>query len=354
MNLKIINKNKLKKVFTFSFLLLFLVFSYILVSLVEAKAVISSENKLDNALKDMEICLGGEAVGIKILSTGVLVIKIEGTSELLIGDIILEINNVKIDTNDALINEVQKSKNNDILLKINRNGEIKNIICKAKFSDTTNMYELGLWVKDSSAGVGTISFYDRKSMRFAALGHGITETANNVIIPINSGGIVKTKITEITKGQRKSPGDIKGVLYTDVLGQIIKNTSFGIYGTLETNMCNEKDVIKVAKKMEIKEGPAKLYCTLDDNQVHEFDVNIDRVLYNSTGNKNMVVQITDESLLSKTGGIVQGMSGSPIVQNGKLIGAVTHVFYNDPTQGYAVFAETMINDMLNIDNENDK
>lgn len=132
--------------------------------------------------------------------------------------------------------------------------------------------------------------------------------------------------------QEKLHGDIKGVLYTDVLGQIIKNTAYGIYGSLEENMYKEKDTIEVASKLEVVEGPAKIYCTLDDNKVNEYDVNIERVLYNSTGNKNMVIKITDEVLLEKTGGIVQGMSGSPIVQNGKLVGAITHVFYNEPTE----------------------
>lgn len=349
MNFKSINIKNSKRLITFCVLLLFLVFSYIIVSFIEAKTTFSDESKLENALKDMEICLGGEAVGIKILATGVLVMGIEDTSPLSIGDIILEINNIPIDTNDALIKEIQKSQDNDVLLKINRDGELKAVSIKPKYSETTKMYELGLWVKDSSAGVGTISFYDRKNMKFASLGHGITETANNIIIPINSGGIVKTKITEITKGERKAPGDIKGILYTDVLGQIVKNTSFGIYGILDVNMCVKKEKTDVAKKMEVVEGPAKIYCTLDDNKVHEFNVNVDRVLYNSTGNKNMVIKITDEELLNKTGGIVQGMSGSPIVQNGKLVGAITHVFYNDPTQGYGVFAETMINDMISID-----
>ena len=349
MNIKFINIKNSKKIISFFFLLIFLIISYIVVACIETKAAFSSENKLNSTLNDMEICLGGEAVGIKILATGVLVMGVENQSNLSIGDIILEINNVPIDSNTALMEEIQKSNGENIKLKINRNDEIKNITVKAEYSNDTKMYELGLWVKDSSAGVGTISFYDKKSMRFASLGHGITETSNNVIIPINSGGIVKTKITEITKGEKKKPGDIKGTLYTNVLGQIIKNTSYGIYGTLDVDMCSNKEEIEVAKKLDVHEGAAKIYCTLDTNNVEKFDVNIERVLYSSSGNKNMVIKVTDTKLLEKTGGIVQGMSGSPVVQDEKLIGAITHVFYNDPTQGYAVFAETMINDMANID-----
>jgi len=348
MNIKL-NSVKNKKILAFSSLLLFLVISYILVSCIEAKAAFSSENKLNNALKDMEICVGGEAVGIKILATGVLVMEADSQPQLSVGDIILEINDVKIDSNNELVSEVQKSNGQNIKLKINRNGNIKNITVKANYSEISKSYELGLWVKDSSAGVGTISFYDKKNMRFASLGHGITETNNNIILPINSGGIVKTKITEIRKGETKNPGDIKGILYTNVLGQIIKNTPFGIYGILEEDICTQKETIEVANKLDVHEGKAKIYCTLDTNKVEEFEVNIERVLYNSSGNKNMVIKITDKNLLEKTGGIVQGMSGSPIVQNNKLVGAITHVFYNDPTQGYGVFAETMVNDMASIE-----
>jgi len=338
-----------KKTIIFSLLLAFLVISYIVVSYIESKAAISNEAKFDNMLDDMEICIGGEAVGIKILATGVLVMESEKNADISVGDIILEVNSTPIDSNTALISEVQKANGNNVSLKINRNGEIQKITVKPEYSEVTKMYELGLWVKDSSAGVGTISFYDRKNNLFAALGHGITETNNNVIIPINSGAIVKTKITEVNRGEKKNPGDIKGILYTNVLGQIITNTPYGIYGTLEENMDKTKDTIRVANKLDVVEGPAKIYCTLENNKVEEYDVNIERVLYNSSGNKNMVVKITDEKLIQKTGGIIQGMSGSPIVQNGKLIGAVTHVFYNDPTQGYGVFAETMINDMVNIE-----
>lgn len=337
-----------KKVIIFSLLLIFLIFSYVIVSYIESKAAFSNEAKLDKMLKDMEICLGGEAVGIKILATGVLVMESENNNNIHIGDIILEINNIPIDSNNLLISELQKANGNQVSLKVNRNGEIKNITATPSYSETSKMYELGLWVKDSSAGVGTISFYDKKNNLFAALGHGITETSNNIILPINSGAIVKTRITEITKGEKKNPGDIKGILYTDVLGQIVKNTSYGIYGKLELDMIKDKSPIEVATKLDVVEGPAKIYCTLENNKVEEFDVNIERVLYNSSGNKNMVIKITDERLIQKTGGIIQGMSGSPIVQSNKLIGAVTHVFYNDPTQGYGVFAETMINDMKDM------
>lgn len=348
MKIQSISVNINKKTISFLILLAFLITSYVVVSYIESKAAFSNNSKTATILNDMEICLGGEAAGIKILSTGVLVMESENSPNILVGDIILEINNTPIDSNDSLISELQKANGEKINLKVKRDNEIKNISVTPKYSEISKKYELGLWVKDSSAGVGTISFYDRKSNLFAALGHGITETSNNVIIPLNSGAIVKTKITEINKGASKKPGDIKGILYTNILGQIVKNTENGIYGILEENMLDNKEIIKVAQKLDIVEGPAKIYCTLDNNKVEEFKVNVERILYNSSGNKNMVIKIIDEDLIQKTGGIIQGMSGSPIVQNGKLIGAVTHVFYNDPTQGYGVFAENMINDIYDI------
>lgn len=300
MKIHSISINANKKTITFLFLLIFLILSYIIVSYIESKAAFSSESELNDTLKNMEICVGGEAVGIKILSTGVLVMESEHNNDILVGDIILAVNNTPIDSNTALISEIQKSNGEKVTLKIDRNGKIKDISVKPKYSDINNIYELGLWVKDSSAGVGTVSFYDKKNNLFAALGHGITETNDNIIIPLNSGAIVKTKITEINKGEKKNPGDIKGILYTNVLGQIMKNTSYGIYGSLETNLYNNKEPIKVAKKLDVIEGPAKIYCTLKDNIVEEFSVNIERVLYTSSGNKNMVIKITDEKLLEKT------------------------------------------------------
>ncbi|MDD2628452.1 MAG: SpoIVB peptidase S55 domain-containing protein [Clostridia bacterium] len=141
----------------------------------------------------------------------------ENQADVQMGDIILEVNNTSIESNRELVEYVQKSEGKSIKLKIDRNGKKKNVTVDPKYSEKSKTFELGIWVKDSSAGVGTISFYDKKSNTFASLGHGITETSNNIILPINTGGIVKTRVTNIKKGESRNPGDIKGVLYTDVL-----------------------------------------------------------------------------------------------------------------------------------------
>ena len=180
-------------------------------------------------------------------------------------------------------------------------------------------------------------------------GHGITETEDNIIVPIKSGAIVKSEVKEINKGYSNNPGDIRGILYKEVEGEILKNTANGIYGKVEENSLLEgKETIEVLAKKEIKEGKALVYCALDDDKVNSYEIMIEKVIYESKGNRSMVIHIIDKKLLEKTGGIIQGMSGSPIVQNGKLVGAITHVFVNDATRGYAVFIENMIEDIKGI------
>lgn len=165
-------------------------------------------------------------------------------------------------------------------------------------------------------------------------------------MPVTSGAIVKASVQGIKKGAVNDPGDLKGTIYRDTVGELLLNTSNGIYGTIDGKI--DKESIEAASKYEIKEEEAYIYCTLDEGNVEKYTIKIQKVLLDSTGNKNMIIEITDKKLLEKTGGIVQGMSGSPIVQNGKLIGAVTHVFLHDPTRGYAVFIENMIEDMIKI------
>ena len=169
-------------------------------------------------------------------------------------------------------------------------------------------------------------------------------------MPITTGAITKTKIYSITKGQVKLPGELKGSITSDILGDIGLNTEKGIYGYVyDIQSIQEKETIEVLPKTKIKEKEAYIYCTLDNNKKKAYKIEIQKVILNSTGNKNMIIKIVDEELLEKTGGIVQGMSGSPIVQDGKLVGAITHVFLNDPTKGYGVFIENMIDDMCNME-----
>lgn len=326
---------------------------YISVTFLENNLAITTMSNFGDMIKNYEFALGGEIAGIKILSSGVLVIGVDNASTgLSEGDIILKLDELTVESNQDMIDYINMEnviKKGKVIAEVKRENKIFTKELRINYSETTGKYELGLWVKDSSAGVGTISFYEKNNGYFAALGHGITETRENVVVPITSGAIVKARIESIKKGYPKAPGDIKGIIYKDVVGEIYKNTVKGIYGEIQDkDNISQKPTIQVASKYEIKEGEAYIYCTLEDNTVSKYKIKINSVLLDSTGNKNMIIQIIDENLLEKTGGIVQGMSGSPIVQDGKLIGAVTHVFLNDPTKGYAVFVENMIEDMKNM------
>ena len=340
-------KNKIlnKRVVVSISCLLVLILSYIFLNYKELNAIYALENK-------MNIVLGGEAAGIKLLATGVLVMGIDRSdTQIEIGDIILEVNGKKIETNLELVDFAKKSEGKDLVLKINRKNEIKELKIKPELDEISKEYKLGLWVKDSSAGVGTITFYEKNTGKFASLGHGVTETGENYILPITTGAITKTKIYSIKKGEVKLPGELKGSITTDIIGDIGLNTEKGVYGYIyDKSVLNDKEDIKILPKSKIKEGKAYICCTLDDNIKSMYEIEIQKVILNSTGNKNMIIKILDNKLLEKTGGIVQGMSGSPIIQDGKLVGAVTHVFLNDPTRGYGVFIENMIDDMCSMFN----
>lgn len=346
------NSNKTRKYIIVAFCITLLIFLYVFINYSQIKSVYNIQTDVESKLKNMDICIGGQAVGIKLLATGVLVISIdrEDLANIQVGDVILKVNGIQIETNTELANYAKISNGKSLQLEIDRNG-IKIITdIKPIKDEISGEYKLGLWVKDSSAGVGTVTFYDKKNKKFAALGHGVTETDQNYVLAVSSGGITKTNIYGIVKGISKVPGEIKGTVTNDILGQIDVNTEKGIYGDiLDSSILDNSKSIEILSKSKIKESNAKIYCTLDDNTVKSYDIVIEKVLLTSTGNKNMIIRITDQKLIEKTGGIIQGMSGSPIVQDGKLIGAVTHVFLNDPTRGYGVFIENMLEDISNIE-----
>jgi stage IV sporulation protein B len=208
------------------------------------------------------------------------------------------------------------------------------------------MYRIGLWVRDNIAGVGTMTFYDPKTRIFGALGHGITDIDSGVLVDINTGKIIKSKIASIQKARKTVPGELVGIFYDndDAYGVIEKNTNFGIYGKLSKrrNISRSKPV-SIGLNSQIKEGPAKILTTIEGSKVEEFDIEIQKVMkQRSSESKSMIIKIIDEELIEKTGGIVQGMSGSPIIQEGRLIGSVTHVLVNDPTRGFGISIEWML------------
>jgi len=206
---------------------------------------------------------------------------------------------------------------------------------------------LGLWVRDITAGVGTLTFYDAKNGRFGALGHAITDVDTGMLLSVKNGEIVQSDVIDVRQGRRGEPGELRGGFSERdrVIGDIVKNTRYGIYGKVRRPVPNllYKKPLPVGCQFTVNVGSATLLTTINGNGVEEFDMEIIGINRQNYPNpKGMIVQITDPDLLSRTGGIVQGMSGSPIIQNGRLVGAITHVFVNDPTKGYAIFIEWML------------
>lgn len=301
----------------------------------------------------------GNTIGIKLYSKGVLVIGMSeingkrpyentGIEE---GDLITEVDNVLVTTTEELIKCVNNYNGEKLKIKYVRDGtEYTTTIEPVKTEN--NNYKMGLWVRDGAAGIGTATYYEPESKKIATLGHGIVDRDTEKLISIGSGEFTTSSITKIKKGEKGNPGEIRGIINDSKnIGNIEQNTKFGIYGTLEEITefgIDENNSIEVALKDEIKIGAAQIILALEDGIRKEYEIKIKKIYINNTeDNKSMLIEITDEELLNKTGGIIQGMSGAPIIQNGKFIGAITHVLVNNPKEGYAVFGETMIKQMKN-------
>lgn len=296
----------------------------------------------------------GNTIGLKLYSNGVLVIgmtEIEGckpyeNSGIQEGDLITYIDNKQITSTDELIECVNNSNGKIINITYVREGK-EYVTSIEPMITAENEYKLGLWVRDGAVGIGTATYYEPSTGNFAALGHGIIDSDTEELISIESGEVVTTNVINIEKGVEGNPGQIKGtVVNGQTIGEIYSNTEFGIYGKITSkNKLNiiEENSLDVATRDEIEIGPAKIILTLEDGIRKEYDIEITKIYKNNNSdNKSMLIKVTDENLINLTGGIIQGMSGAPIVQNGKFCGAVTHVFINNPTEGYAVFGDLML------------
>lgn len=300
----------------------------------------------------------GRTIGLKLYTDGVLVVgmsEVDGldgnkhipykNSGIKEGDMIREINGQEIKNTESLINIVNNTEGKDVSIKYQRNGEIiYTQMTPIKTAEDT--YILGLWVRDAAAGIGTLTYYEEASGKFAALGHGIADVDTDNLLNISNGELVTTQIVSIVKGLKGRVGEIRGIIEGgQKIGEIDKNTEIGVYGTVTNlefiNSIKLKEV-QVANRNEIKTGDAKIICQVENGKVEEFNIKIKRIYKSSKNNKSMLIEITDENLINKTGGIIPGMSGTPIIQNDKFIGAITNVLLNSPTQGYAIFADMMM------------
>ncbi len=296
----------------------------------------------------------GTPFGIKMFTDGVLVV---GTSEvdtaagaydpaksagIKLGDVIVKIDGETVNTKEQVAAHVKNSGGKPLTFRIRRDNLTFDVRFTPARSVTENCYKAGMWVRDSSAGIGTLTFYVPASGVYAGLGHPVCDVDTGEALPISGGEIVPACIYNVTKGVSGDPGELRGGFDEGTLGELSVNGETGVYGRL-THRPAEGEAVEIAMKQQVKSGYAQVLCTVDGTEPQLYDVRIDQIRYNdSTPSRNMVVTITDERLLAVTGGIVQGMSGSPLLQDGRLIGAITHVFVNEPAKGYAIFAENML------------
>lgn len=297
----------------------------------------------------------GRTFGIKFFTEGVLVVgmsdvRTENGNEnpayaagIRVRDIILSINGQKVNSNEDVSNIVENCNGKNLKFLCKRNLSTFEVNVIPKNSSRDKAFKIGVWVRDSTAGIGTITYIDPKNGTFGGLGHGICDIDTGDLLPLSKASVYSSKINSVKKGLKGEPGELRGIFLEDtVIGKLTTNSDQGIFGSINLKDFGSEPLL-LAYKQEIKEGAAKILCTTDGLTPEYYNISIVKV-NRSSGNttKNMIVKITDERLLEKTGGIVQGMSGSPIIQDNKLVGAVTHVFVNDPTRGYGIFIENML------------
>lgn len=308
-----------------------------------------------SSLKDLKVYLGGMPFGIKFYTNGVIVVGFDNEKTnpafcagLRLYDVIKKVNGQEVNGSININEIIEGSNGQPITLTFTRAGKESSITFDPTYSESEKKYTCGIWLKDSGAGIGTVTFVVPESYVFGGLGHGICDSETGELISISGGSITGVTLNGVVKGKSGTPGELKGYFNSSKSGAVISNTDCGVFGVLgDTSQLKNSETVPIGLKNEIKEGKATILCTLDDNIRKEYSVEISGINKNATGNKCFTVKITDPELINATGGIVQGMSGSPIIQNGKLVGAVTHVLINDPCKGYGIFIENML---VNVNN----
>ena len=308
----------------------------------------------------------GRAVGIKLFSDGVMVVGFsavagaEGSSApardcgLREGDIITHINREEVDSIEEVQSVLQEVGGKPMSIRAVRDDKTVQLTAQAVQCGSDGQYKLGAWIRDSMAGIGTLTFCEPATGRFGALGHGINDVDTAQLMPLQSGSIMYSEVTDVKKGEKGAPGELHGAFQVNRdLGELYANTASGVFGRLEDGTLTDGlEPVPVAERKEVKTGAATILSNIAGDQVEGYQVEIIRVYpANGADTRNLMLKVTDPRLLETTGGIVQGMSGSPILQNGKLVGAVTHVLVNDPTQGYGILAENMLLEAENGENQ---
>lgn len=315
-----------------------------------------------NYYDNIKLYPGGMPFGVKFFTQGVLIVgftEVDSSSGksspaydsgLRVKDVITSINGKGVNTVDEITSIVEQSGGKPVDIGYLRNNTEHHATLTPLLSSSESRYKAGMWIRDSTAGIGTVTFINPANNAFAGLGHGICDIDTGELMPLMKGSVTNVIISGIQKGIAGAPGEIKGYFNGDKTGTLIGNTESGVYGMFsEIPSMIPEEPLPIALKNDIKEGKAYIWSTLENNSIQKYEIEISDI--NRNGNsmtKSFVVKVTDPKLLETSGGIIQGMSGSPIVQNGKLIGAVTHVLINDPTTGYGIFIENMLKNMPEI------
>lgn len=314
-----------------------------------------------STIERIKLYPGGMPFGVKFHTDGVLIVGITDVdtangivnpaydSGLRVKDIITKVNGVNVTTVEEVTKYIETSEGNELQFTVLRNNEELDITVTPVYSDIDSTYKAGIWIRDSTAGIGTITFINPANNTFAGLGHGICDVDTGELMPMLKGHILNVSISGVNKGKPGYPGELKGYFNSDKIGALIGNTHAGVYGTLvQVPTSPVSEPMPIGLRKDAHEGEAYIYCTTDTNPPQRYSVEIIKINQNTDDLKNFIIKITDPALLEATGGIVQGMSGSPIIQDDKLIGAVTHVLINDPTKGYGIFVETMLMNMPEV------
>lgn len=316
--------------------------------------IIPVKSETVQVAREDTVLVSGDSFGIKLYTDGVMVVGAKDVSVngstvnpskeagIAVGDIIVSINGEKVYSSDR-VSEILNDNNGEAFqIRVNRNGEYRDFSLVPVYVESEGCYKAGMWVRDSTAGIGTVTFYNPSSGNMAALGHPITDVDTGEIIPILDGQAVETTVSSITKSTSSETGSISCDFSNKEIGVLTKNTRQGIYGEYSSKIdLSQFSEYEVALPQEVQRGFCQVITTVDESGPQVYSAQITRI-YQNDDEKNMIIKITDERLIEKTGGIVQGMSGTPIIQNGKLVGAITHVIVNNPLKGYGVFAQTML------------
>jgi stage IV sporulation protein B len=315
--------------------------------------------------KQMVVPLG-HTVGIKLFSEGVMVVGITDIATengpkcpaeacgLREGDILTHLDGKQVNSIEEVKLLLEEGSGAPMTVRVRRDQRQTQVTVTPVLCADGGGYKLGAWIRDSMGGIGTVTFYEPKSGVFGALGHGIMDVDTMLLMPLRSGAVMYSTVTDVTRGKNGSPGQLHGTFcLTQELGSLYSNTDCGIFGTMEQNALTKRlKPVPAAARSEVKVGPATILSNIAGDEVTEYEVEIMRVYpENGQSSRNLLLKVTDGRLLAATGGIVQGMSGSPILQDGKLVGAVTHVLVSDPTEGYGILIENMLDEMFCLEEQ---